>query len=53
MSDRRVAILGAGRLGESMLRGFLSSGWREPGEIVVTSAGNDTIEPDELAEESA
>ena len=37
MSDRRIAILGAGRLGESMLRGFLSSGWREPGEVVVTS----------------
>jgi pyrroline-5-carboxylate reductase len=37
MSDRRIAILGAGRLGESMLRGFLSSDWREPGEVVVTS----------------
>lgn len=32
----RVAILGAGRLGESLLRGFLRSGWREPGELVVT-----------------
>jgi pyrroline-5-carboxylate reductase len=37
MSDRRIAILGAGRLGESMLRGFLSSGWREPSDVVVTS----------------
>jgi pyrroline-5-carboxylate reductase len=37
VSDRRIAILGAGRLGESMLRGFLSSGWREPDEVVVTS----------------
>jgi pyrroline-5-carboxylate reductase len=34
---RRIAILGAGRLGESMLRGLLSTGWREPGEVVVTS----------------
>src|SRR5882672_5104056 len=33
----RIAILGAGRPGESMLRGFLSSGWREPGDVVVTS----------------
>ena len=34
---RRIAIIGAGRLGESMLRGFLSSGWREAHEVVVTS----------------
>jgi pyrroline-5-carboxylate reductase len=37
MNERRVAILGAGRLGESMLRGRLSTGWREPHEVVVTS----------------
>src|SRR5438874_958163 len=36
-TNERIAILGAGQLGESMLRGFLSSGWREPGEVVVTS----------------
>jgi pyrroline-5-carboxylate reductase len=35
--NRKVAILGAGRLGESMLRGLLSTGWREPQEVVVTS----------------
>ncbi|HVC86271.1 MAG TPA: pyrroline-5-carboxylate reductase [Gaiellaceae bacterium] len=35
--SRRVAILGAGRLGESLLRGLLSSGWREPGELAVTA----------------
>jgi pyrroline-5-carboxylate reductase len=34
--SRRVAILGAGRLGESLLRGFLSSGWRAPVDLVVT-----------------
>jgi pyrroline-5-carboxylate reductase len=33
----RIAILGAGRLGESMLRGFLSSGWRAPADLVATS----------------
>lgn len=32
-----VAILGVGRLGESLLRGFLSSGWRAPGDLVVTA----------------
>src|SRR3954466_14166511 len=33
---RRVAIIGAGTIGESLLRGLLSGGWREPGEIVAT-----------------
>ena len=33
----RIAILGAGRLGESLLRGFLSSGWRDPSDLVATS----------------
>ena len=32
----RVAILGAGTIGEALLRGLLSGGWREPAEIVVT-----------------
>jgi pyrroline-5-carboxylate reductase len=34
---RRVAIIGAGRLGESLLRGILSSGWRDAADVVVTS----------------
>ncbi len=33
---RRIAILGAGKIGESLLAGLLSSGWRQPEEIVVT-----------------
>jgi pyrroline-5-carboxylate reductase len=33
---RLVAILGVGTIGESLLRGLLSGGWREPSEIVVT-----------------
>jgi pyrroline-5-carboxylate reductase len=36
MDERRVAILGAGTIGESLLSGLLSGGWREPGEIVAT-----------------
>src|SRR5207244_13065827 len=35
-TNRRIAILGAGRIGESLLAGLLSSGWRKPGDIVVT-----------------
>src|SRR5258708_36025030 len=41
----RIAILGGGRLGESMLRGFLSSGWRSTDDLVVTAR-----RPDRLAE---
>src|ERR1700755_89537 len=48
MDDRRVAILGAGTIGESLLRGLLSGGWREPGEIVATV--RDEARAQELAE---
>lgn len=43
IDDRRVAILGAGRIGESLLAGLLSAGWREPGEIVVTGRREERI----------
>ena len=36
LDARRIAILGAGKIGESLLAGLLTSGWREPPEIVVT-----------------
>jgi pyrroline-5-carboxylate reductase len=35
--ERRIAIVGAGRLGESLLRGFLSSGWRDAADLVATA----------------
>jgi pyrroline-5-carboxylate reductase len=35
VSARKIAILGGGRIGEALLSGLLSSGWREPGEIAV------------------
>src|SRR5689334_13277925 len=37
MSARKVAILGGGRIGEALLSGLLTSGWREPSEVVVTA----------------
>ncbi|HEU5213569.1 MAG TPA: pyrroline-5-carboxylate reductase [Gaiellaceae bacterium] len=49
MADaRRIAILGAGKIGESLLAGLLSSGWREPAEIVVTGRRQERV--DELRE---
>ncbi len=34
--ERKIAILGAGRIGESLISGLLSSGWREPSEVAAT-----------------
>lgn len=34
---RKIAILGAGRIGEALVSGLLSSGWRAPGEIAATA----------------
>ena len=36
VDERKIAILGAGRIGESLISGLLSSGWREPAEIAAT-----------------
>ena len=36
LDARRVAILGAGTIGEALVAGLLSAGWRTPGEIVAT-----------------
>jgi pyrroline-5-carboxylate reductase len=38
MTDaRKIAILGAGRIGESLISGLLSSGWRTPSEVAATA----------------
>src|ERR687883_341612 len=36
MAARTVAILGGGKIGESLLAGLISSGWLEPRHLVVT-----------------
>ncbi len=36
VDGRLVAILGLGTIGESLLGGLLSGGWREPSEVTVT-----------------
>jgi pyrroline-5-carboxylate reductase len=48
VEERRIAILGAGKIGESLLAGLLSTGWRKPGEIVVTGRREERMQ--ELAE---
>jgi pyrroline-5-carboxylate reductase len=34
---RKIAVLGAGRIGESLISGLLSSGWRKPSEVAATT----------------
>src|SRR5438105_11111611 len=48
VDQRKVAILGCGKIGESLLAGLLSSGWREPGDLVVTARREERVR--ELAE---
>ena len=48
MDERKVAILGGGKIGESLLAGLLSSAWRKPGEVVVTGRREERLQ--ELAE---
>ena len=48
MDERRLAVLGAGTIGESLIAGLLSSGWREPGEIAATGRREERLA--ELAE---
>jgi pyrroline-5-carboxylate reductase len=44
VDPRRIAILGAGKIGESLLSGLLSDGWRTADEIVVTGRRAERVE---------
>jgi pyrroline-5-carboxylate reductase len=46
--SERIAILGAGKAGEALIAGIISSGWRKPGEIVATARRQEHL--DELRE---
>ena len=48
VDERRIAVLGAGRIGEALIAGLLSSGWRAPGEISASSRRPERVA--ELAE---
>jgi pyrroline-5-carboxylate reductase len=37
IDSRKIAILGAGRIGESLISGLLSSDWRKPSEVAATT----------------
>jgi pyrroline-5-carboxylate reductase len=42
-ASRTIALLGAGKIGESLLAGLLSSGWRTPEEIVATGRREERV----------
>ena len=44
IDPRRIAVLGAGKLGEALVAGLLASGWRRADEIVVTSRRPERVE---------
>jgi pyrroline-5-carboxylate reductase len=44
IDERRVAVLGAGTIGEALIAGLLSGGWRKPSEIVATGRREERIE---------
>lgn len=44
MAARKVAILGGGKIGESLLAGLLTSGWREPRDVVITGRREERVQ---------
>ena len=40
---RRIAILGCGKIGEALVAGLLSSKWRKPAEVAVTSRREERV----------
>jgi pyrroline-5-carboxylate reductase len=48
VQERRIAIVGAGRIGEALLSGLLSSGWRSADDITISDRREQRVT--ELAE---
>jgi pyrroline-5-carboxylate reductase len=46
--SRRICVLGAGKAGEALVAGLLSSGWSKPADIVATARHQERI--DELSQ---
>jgi pyrroline-5-carboxylate reductase len=36
VDQRRIAVIGTGKIGEALIKGLCASGWRKPSEIVAT-----------------
>ena len=44
VNERRIAVLGAGKIGEALIGGLLSSGWRDPGDLVASSRREERVQ---------
>src|SRR5262249_23424674 len=44
VDERRAAVLGAGTIGEALISGLLSGGWRTPVEIIATARRQERVE---------
>jgi len=44
LAGRRLAVLGAGKMGETLVRGLLGAGSVQPGDVVATAAHEETAE---------
>jgi pyrroline-5-carboxylate reductase len=42
--ERTLAVLGAGKAGEALIAGVISSGWRDPSEIVATARHQERLD---------
>src|ERR687888_1431643 len=43
VKERHVAVLGAGTIGEALISGLLSDGWRRPDEIIATGRREERV----------
>jgi pyrroline-5-carboxylate reductase len=41
---KRIAILGCGKIGEALVAGLLSSGWRQPDDLVATGRRQERVD---------
>lgn len=44
VDERRIAVLGTGKIGEALIQGLCASGWRKPEEIVATDIHEERLE---------
>src|SRR5437773_9189010 len=44
MASSRIAILGCGKIGEALVAGLLSSGWRKPEDVIVTGRRQERLD---------
>ncbi|MGH2820635.1 MAG: NAD(P)-binding domain-containing protein, partial [Actinomycetota bacterium] len=40
----RLAVLGGGKMGEALVAGLLTTGWRKPEDVVVTARRSERLD---------